>query len=95
MFILRSLCRVSSAPSACYSLIRRVNTALQNNSNICLYHTVVLREEELEENFVKGWGKGGQKVNKTSNCVELKHKPTGIGVKVLSYINLLIKCFGW
>ncbi|XP_028396677.1 probable peptide chain release factor C12orf65, mitochondrial [Dendronephthya gigantea] len=42
---------------------------------------VVLCESELEEKFVKGFGKGGQKVNKTSNCVELKHIPTGITVK--------------
>lgn len=42
---------------------------------------VVLAEEDLEESFVKGWGKGGQKVNKTSNCVVLLHKPSGISVK--------------
>lgn len=48
---------------------------------------VVLLESDLEERFVKGFGKGGQKVNKTSNCVELKHLPTGITVKVkLSFI---------
>ena len=47
---------------------------------------VVLCESELEEKFVKGFGKGGQKVNKTSNCVELKHLPTGITVKVDNYI---------
>lgn len=43
---------------------------------------VVLCESQLEEKFVKGFGKGGQKVNKTSNCVELKHIPTGVTVKV-------------
>lgn len=43
---------------------------------------VHLKEEEIEENFIKGWGKGGQSVNKTNNCVHLKHKPTGIIVKV-------------
>ncbi len=43
---------------------------------------VVLCESDLEEKFVRGFGKGGQKVNKTSNCVELKHLPTGIAVKV-------------
>ena len=43
---------------------------------------VVLFESDLEEKFVRGFGKGGQKVNKTSNCVELKHLPTGISVKV-------------
>ena len=41
-----------------------------------------LDESELEEDFVRGSGPGGQSVNKTTNCVVLKHKPTGIVVKV-------------
>ncbi|XP_076007185.1 mitochondrial translation release factor in rescue [Genypterus blacodes] len=41
----------------------------------------VLNEEELEEQFVRGSGPGGQATNKTSNCVVLKHIPTGIVVK--------------
>ncbi|XP_068747458.1 mitochondrial translation release factor in rescue-like [Montipora capricornis] len=44
-------------------------------------HEVSLKENEIEENFIKGWGKGGQSVNKTNNCVQLKHKPSGIIVK--------------
>lgn len=36
-----------------------------------------LNEEDLDEQFVKGHGPGGQAVNKTSNCVLLTHKPTG------------------
>jgi len=38
-------------------------------------------ENDFEEKFIRGSGPGGQKVNKTSNCVELRHKPTGIVVK--------------
>lgn len=41
-----------------------------------------LKPEDLEELFVRGSGPGGQAVNKTSNCVVLKHKPSGIVVKV-------------
>lgn len=40
-----------------------------------------LKEEELEESFVRGSGPGGQSTNKTSNCVVLKHLSTGIVVK--------------
>jgi len=38
-------------------------------------------EKDIVEKFVRSSGKGGQKVNKTSTCVYLKHLPTGIEVK--------------
>lgn len=41
----------------------------------------VLREDDLEEQYVRGSGPGGQAVNKTNNCIVLKHKPTNIIVK--------------
>ncbi len=40
-----------------------------------------LREEDIEESFIRGTGSGGQKVNKTSSCVQLVHKPSGIEIK--------------
>mmetsp|Transcript_23129 Transcript_23129/g.50096 ORF Transcript_23129/g.50096 Transcript_23129/m.50096 type:complete len:556 (+) Transcript_23129:277-1944(+) len=40
-----------------------------------------LKEEELDEKFVKGSGAGGQKVNKTSNRVVLTHIPTQVRVE--------------
>ena len=40
-----------------------------------------VREEDIEEQFVRSSGAGGQKVNKTSTCVVLHHRPTGIRVK--------------
>ncbi len=40
-----------------------------------------IRDEDLVERFVKGSGKGGQKVNKTSSCVYLFHEPTGVEIK--------------
>jgi len=43
-----------------------------------------IREEELEERFVRSSGKGGQHVNKTSTCVWLRHIPTGIEVKCMA-----------
>ncbi len=36
---------------------------------------------DLLEKFVRGSGSGGQKINKTSNCVFLKHLPTGVCIK--------------
>jgi protein subunit release factor B len=38
--------------------------------------------KDIEEQFVRGSGHGGQKINKTSNAVRLKHVPTSIEVKV-------------
>ncbi|CAH0555825.1 unnamed protein product [Brassicogethes aeneus] len=40
-----------------------------------------LLESDIEEQHVRGSGPGGQKINKTSSCVVLKHIPTGIVVK--------------
>lgn len=40
-----------------------------------------LRECDFDESFVRGSGSGGQKVNKTSSCVVLRHRPTGIEVR--------------
>ncbi len=38
-------------------------------------------EKDIVEKFIRSSGKGGQKVNKTSSCVYLKHLPTKIEVK--------------
>lgn len=40
-----------------------------------------ISEADILEKFVRGSGAGGQKINKTSSCVYLKHIPTGIEVK--------------
>ena len=41
-----------------------------------------IAEADLEEQFIRGSGPGGQKVNKTSSCVLLRHRPTGLEVKM-------------
>ena len=40
-----------------------------------------VREAEFDETFVRSGGAGGQKVNKSSSCVIILHKPTGLRVK--------------
>lgn len=44
-------------------------------------NTLGIREEDLVEKFILGSGSGGQKINKTSSCVYIKHIPTQIEVK--------------
>lgn len=40
-----------------------------------------IQEGDLIEKFILGSGSGGQKINKTSSCVYIKHLPTGLEVK--------------
>ena len=45
--------------------------------------------EDIEEHFARGSGHGGQSINKSTNCVELHHKPTGIDVRYQHHRGLL------
>jgi peptide chain release factor len=40
-----------------------------------------IKEADIQEKFVRSSGAGGQKVNKTSSCVYLKHIPSNIEIK--------------
>ena len=40
---------------------------------------------DIEEQFVRGSGRGGQKMNKTSSTVQLRHAPSGIEVRCQDY----------
>lgn len=40
-----------------------------------------VREDDVDESFVRSGGPGGQNVNKTSTCVVLHHRPTGVRVR--------------
>ncbi len=44
--------------------------------------------QDVEEHFTRGGGHGGQKVNKSTNCVELTHEPTGITVRYQHHTGL-------
>lgn len=37
--------------------------------------------DDIEEKFIRGGGSGGQKINKSTNAVQLKHLPTGTVIK--------------
>lgn len=43
-----------------------------------------INENDLIEKFILGSGSGGQKINKTSSCVYLKHVPSNIEIKCQS-----------
>ena len=45
------------------------------------FESLGIREEDLVEQFVRGSGRGGQKINKTSSTVLLIHRPSGIQVR--------------
>lgn len=40
-----------------------------------------VRAEDVDERFVRGSGPGGQKINKTSSTVWLRHRPSGVEVR--------------
>jgi protein subunit release factor B len=42
---------------------------------------LTIQDSDLEEKFIIGSGRGGQNLQKTSSCVQLKHIPSGIQVR--------------
>lgn len=70
-------CCASRSP---YSHARSFGTTLRTLEK-ALPPRRLIDENEITESFLKGSGPGGQKINKTSSAVQLKHEPTGIVVK--------------
>ena len=56
-----------------------IHKSIKDKIDFSLYPK--LNEDDLEEQYIHGSGPGGQCVNKSHNCVLLKHKPTGVVVK--------------
>jgi protein subunit release factor B len=44
-------------------------------------HALGVHASDVEEKFIRGGGPGGQKINKTSSTVWLRHRPTGTEVR--------------
>ena len=44
-------------------------------------HALGIREQDIDEQFIRSSGAGGQNVNKVSSCVVLHHWPTGVRVR--------------
>jgi len=60
----------------------RLPTSIKKLNKLLSRHQVIdIPEHELEEQFVKGSGPGGQAINKTNSSVSLIHLPTGIRVQ--------------
>ncbi len=53
-------------------------------TNAATQNTKLLNEEDVEESFMRGSGKGGQHRNKTSTACRLKHIPSGLSIRVES-----------
>ncbi len=47
----------------------------------CRMERLGVREQDLEERFIRSGGPGGQNVNKVASCVWLRHRPSGLEVK--------------
>ncbi len=47
------------------------------------FEALNIREDDIEEKFIRSSGKGGQKVNKAATCVYIRHTPTDIEIKCM------------
>ncbi len=60
------------------------NFPVTEKKNLALQRRMLdlgISENDIKENFIKGGGKGGQKINKTASCVVLSYAKTGDIIK--------------
>ncbi len=60
-----------------FGVTERKAAELQQRMKKCKFF-----EKDIAEKFVRSSGPGGQKVNKSSTCVHLTHRPSGLAVKM-------------
>ena len=77
----RKMALLSSLSQSCFKLAARHLVTGAALAAPKIPPRLVIKEEDIEEAFLKGSGPGGQKINKTSSAVQLKHLPTGTVVK--------------
>ena len=53
----------------------------KKDSLITELNSLGIRKQDLIEKFIRSAGKGGQRTNKVTNCVYIKHLPSGIEIK--------------
>ena len=51
------------------------------SETLAMLEAARLRPEDVDERFIRGSGPGGQKINKASSTVWLRHRPTGLEVR--------------
>ena len=86
--------RQEHSSSATYSCITNEKKQVASpDVSINILDKFKLNEDEFEESFIKGSGPGGQSVNKTNNCIQLKHLPTGIVVTVAKCLTFCFNIF--
>ena len=54
---------------------KKQNALYQKMKNLNIF------EKDIEEQFIRSGGKGGQNINKVATCVRLKHNPSGLEIK--------------
>lgn len=81
----KGICQFSSSSFSYAIKQRTLHVTSQNFKSVKKYidysKVPKLNEKDLEFQYVRGWGPGGQATNKTNNAVVLKHLPTGIVIK--------------
>ena len=88
-FATNNIVRSTAADSFYHIRIRSLTQALFSTKIVnAKVPRIILDEKDLTENFIKGTGPGGQKINKRCICVQLTHVPTGISVTCQEFRDL-------